>query len=187
MHTARYLGDAAWTEAWCISWYAVRRGDVVWIQHSGGLHGFITNVCFHPKDRVGAIALINGVAEADELAMDLATIARDAVNAAPVAVEPPDPLRTDSGPCSGSTWTITKARSSAWNGGTGSSPSSIRTGTPGGRRSPRRASPTPSWWSPASGESGERVVFRRVPDGRVSSMFLASATLARLDPVVAPD
>ena len=91
MHTPRYLGDAAWTEAWCISWYARRRGDVVWVQHSGGLHGFITNVCFHPEDRVGAIALINGVGNASELAMDLATIARDAVNAAPVAIEPPAP------------------------------------------------------------------------------------------------
>jgi hypothetical protein len=35
-------------------------------------------------------------------------------------------------------------------------------------------------------ESGERVVFSRVPDGRVSSMYLAAATLFRLDPVVSP-
>src|SRR5262249_33969619 len=92
MHTPRYLGDETWTEAWCISWYARRRGDVVWVQHSGGLHGFITNVCFHPKDRVGAIALINGIGDAAELAMDLATLARDAVRAAPAVIQPPGPL-----------------------------------------------------------------------------------------------
>ncbi len=187
MHTARYLGDAAWTEAWCISWYAVRRGDVVWIQHSGGLHGFITNVCFHPKDRVGAIALINGVAEADELAMDSATIARDAVNAAPVAVEPPAPLPDGfrsllglyvdyhEGAILRLEWrdgklTLVDPDRNAWR----------PTLTPTGE-------PDAFLVEPGVRESGERVVFRRVPDGRVSSMFLASATLARLDPVVAPD
>jgi hypothetical protein len=50
MHKARYLGNEAWTEAWWISWYAVRKDDVIWVQHSGGIHGFITNVCFDPKE-----------------------------------------------------------------------------------------------------------------------------------------
>ncbi len=63
------------------------------MQHSGGLHGFLTNVCFDPKERVGAIALVNGGGEEpDSLAMDLAGIARDAVRAAPAPIEPPAPL-----------------------------------------------------------------------------------------------
>ena len=57
MHNPRYLGDDAWTSAFGISWYGVRKDDVIWIQHSGGLHGFITNVCFERKSRVGAIVL----------------------------------------------------------------------------------------------------------------------------------
>ena len=36
---------------------------------------------------------------------------------------------------------------------------------------------------PGSRESGEHVVFRRLPDGRVASVFLAARTLFRLDPV----
>jgi CubicO group peptidase (beta-lactamase class C family) len=93
MHRPRYLGNEAWTEAWGIAWYAVRRDDVIWVQHSGGLHGFLTNVCFDPKERVGAIALVNGGGEEpDSLAMDLAGIARDAVRAAPAPIEPPAPL-----------------------------------------------------------------------------------------------
>jgi CubicO group peptidase (beta-lactamase class C family) len=39
MHTARYLGDDTWTEAWGIAWYARRRDDVIWVQHAGGVHG----------------------------------------------------------------------------------------------------------------------------------------------------
>ena len=60
MHTARYLADEAWTQAFCISWYAVRKNDVIWVQHSGGLHGFNTNICFDPEHKVGAIVLLNG-------------------------------------------------------------------------------------------------------------------------------
>jgi CubicO group peptidase (beta-lactamase class C family) len=35
MHRPRYLGDAAWTEAWCIAWYAKRRGETVEIYCTG--------------------------------------------------------------------------------------------------------------------------------------------------------
>jgi hypothetical protein len=36
---------------------------------------------------------------------------------------------------------------------------------------------------PGVRESGERVIFNRTPDGRVSSVFLASDTWLRLDVV----
>ena len=35
--------------------------------HSGGLPGYTTNVCFDPREGVGAIALLNGIANAAEL------------------------------------------------------------------------------------------------------------------------
>jgi CubicO group peptidase (beta-lactamase class C family) len=187
MHTARYLGDAAWTEAWCISWYARRRDDVIWVQHSGGLHGFITNVCFHPKDRVGAIALINGVGDAAELAMDLATIVRDAVNAAPSAIEPPAPLP-------GAYRSLLGLYLDPHEGLIG-------------RLEWREGKLTfvdpdePAWRpvfvptdeadvflvEPGVRESGERVVFNRLPDGRVASMYFAAATLVRFDAVAPLD
>jgi CubicO group peptidase (beta-lactamase class C family) len=78
MHKPRYLADDSWTRAWGISWYAVRRNDTVWIQHSGDLPGFSSNACFHPGDRAGAVVLLNGTGDAAELAMDLAAIARKA-------------------------------------------------------------------------------------------------------------
>jgi CubicO group peptidase (beta-lactamase class C family) len=185
MHTPRYLGDEKWTEAFCVSWYAHRRGDVVWVQHSGGLHGFITNVCFHPKDRVGAIVLLNGVADASELAMDLATIARDAVNATPAAIEPPVPLPDAYRPLLGlyldphvgtvfrlewrdAKLTFVDPDEETWR----------PTLVPGG-------GPDTFVVEPGVRESGEQVVFNRLPDGRVASVYLGAATLPRLGPVVA--
>jgi CubicO group peptidase (beta-lactamase class C family) len=89
MQRPRYLEGEKWEEAWCIGWYAVRTGDTVWIQHSGGLPGFTTNMCFHPKDRVGAIALLNGVADASKLSMGLGGLALEAVRAAVRPLEVP--------------------------------------------------------------------------------------------------
>ena len=82
MHRPRYLEGDKWEEAWCIGWYAVRTGETVWIQHSGGLPGFITNACFRSKERVGAMAFLNGVAEASKLAMELGGLALEAARGA---------------------------------------------------------------------------------------------------------
>jgi hypothetical protein len=40
---------------------------------------------------------------------------------------------------------------------------------------------------PGVRQSGERAVFRRLDDGRVSSLFLTAGTFRRLDPVATPD
>jgi hypothetical protein len=40
---------------------------------------------------------------------------------------------------------------------------------------------------PGFRESGENCVFRRLPDGRVASVFVAAGTWARLEPLEAPD
>jgi CubicO group peptidase (beta-lactamase class C family) len=187
MHTPRYLGNAAWTEAWCISWYGVRRDDVIWIQHSGGLDGFITNACFHPGDRVGAIVLLNGIGDAAELSMDLATIARDAVRAAPPVLEPPAPLPEQFRPLLGiyfdePTGEISRLE---WRDGkltfVGSEEPTWR---------PTLAAtedPDVFVVEPGVRESGEPVKFHRMADGRVASVFLAASTLTRLDAVVAPE
>ena len=75
MHKPRYLGDDGWKEAFGISWYAIRKDDVTWIQHSGALNGFIASACFDREHGVGAIALLNGAADTQDLAMDLADTA----------------------------------------------------------------------------------------------------------------
>ncbi len=186
MHKARYIGNDEWTEAWCISWYAVRREKVIWVQHSGGLHGFNSNVCFDPKEKVGAIALLNGIGDASSLAMDLATIARDAAREAAPAIEPPAPLPegyrpllgiyvdADHGAVVRLEWRDAKLMfidpdDTAWR------PTLARTDDP-----------DVFLIEPGQRESGELAVFRRLADGRVASILLAASTLVRLDRVVEP-
>jgi CubicO group peptidase (beta-lactamase class C family) len=186
MHTPRYLGNAEWTEAWCIAWYATRKGDVVWIQHGGSLHGFRTDVCFDSRNKVGAIALINGVGDATELALDLAEIAREAAMAAPPRIEPPPAMpdayrpllglyfASDSGVVLRLEWrdgklTFVFPDDPAWPTLSPTSDPNVFQIDPGVR------------------QSGECAVFNRLADGRVASVFVAAGTYARLEPVRATD
>lgn len=183
MHTARYLADKAWTQAFCISWYAVRKDDVIWVQHSGGLHGFITNICFDPEHKVGAIVLLNGVGPAPELAMELASVARDTIRDAAPAIEAPAPMPAAYSDLLGLYVDAEQAMvlRLEWRDGAlvfidPSDETWRPTLTP---------TPDPHTFTVAPGvrESGEDVVFTRNAGGRVSSVFLASGTLVRFGPV----
>ena len=183
MHSPRYIGDEEWTAAFGIAWWAVRRNGVVWIQHSGGLHGFRSNVCFDPKHRVGAVALINGVGDAIALSMDLAEIARGAVLAMAPRIDAPLPTPDAFRPLLGIyfdhelgrllrvEWrdgrlTIVDPELPTWR------PTLAPTGEP-----------DVFLIQPGVRESGENAVFNRVDGGRVASVFIAAGTWRRLEPV----
>jgi CubicO group peptidase (beta-lactamase class C family) len=90
MHKPRYLADDDWTTASGISWSANRQDNVTWIQHSGGLPGFTTSICFDPGAQVGAVVLHNGTNSTVETARELAVTARRlAGSATPVVTVPP--------------------------------------------------------------------------------------------------
>lgn len=180
MHTPRYLADEAWTEAFAIAWYAVRRGDLIWTQHSGGLYGFTTNVCFRARDRLGAIVLLNGAGDAADLAMQLAELALPEARRLVEPAMAPVPMPESYRPLLGLyfiaeeslvvrlEWrdgklTLRDPDSHAW------LPTLEPTGDPDvfvirGFR-----------------ESGERAVFGHGADGRVVTMRMGPATLGRLD------
>jgi CubicO group peptidase (beta-lactamase class C family) len=183
MHRPRYLVDEAWTQAWGIGWYAVRRDDVIWVQHAGGLPGFVTNVCFDPTGRVGAIALVNGFADAAELAMDLAGIARTAIREAAPTIPAPPATPDAYRPLLGMYVSI--------NGG-----ELIRLEWRDGKLV--FITPDDPAWKPALSAtedpdvftvepgfrpSGEPARFTRTADGRVRSLFLGGETWSRLEPV----
>ncbi|HEU0303040.1 MAG TPA: serine hydrolase domain-containing protein [Gaiellaceae bacterium] len=185
MHKPRYLVDPEWTRAWAIGWYARRRENAVWIMHSGGHYGFITNACFDPKEKVGAIALLNGFGDATGLAMDLGTIARDAVKAAAPAIEPPKKLPRK--------WRDFVGLYVMKHFG-----DVVRVEWKDGKLT--LIDPTDPTWTPTLAatddpdvfviepgfrESGELVRFQRGKDGRVVSVVVAVATIERLEPVSA--
>jgi len=185
MHKARYLGDDAWTEAFGISWYAARKGEVIWVQHAGGLNGFITSICFDPKEKVGAIVLLNGIGDASELSMELGAIARDAVREAAPPIEPAASMPPDYRDLLGLYVDEEQAMIARveWRDG-------VLTIVDPDQASWRPAllpteDPDVFVVAPGVRESGERVTFRRRADGRVTSMFLAVATMVRFGPVEA--
>ena len=183
MHTPRYLADEAWTGAYGIAWAALRQDSVIWVQHSGGLHGFRSNVCFDPKHDVGAIVLINGVGNATLLAMDLATIAREAVLGEPPRIEPPQPLPDAYRPLIGlyHDGELGVEVRLEWRDG---KLTFIDPMTPEWRPT-LVATDDPDVFliEPGARQSGENAVFHRMPDGRVSSVFIAAGTWVRLEPV----
>jgi hypothetical protein len=161
----------------------VRRDDVIWVQHSGGLHGFITNACFDPKEKVGAIALLNGIEEAADLAMDLGGIARTAVREAAPAIEPPAPTPDAYRPLLGFYVSVESGDviRLEWRDAT---LVFLSDADPAWR--PTLAStddPDVFVVEPGFRPSGEEATFARTADGRVRSMFMGGETWARLDPV----
>jgi CubicO group peptidase (beta-lactamase class C family) len=187
MHRPRYLANEAWTEAFGIAWYAVRRAEVIWVQHSGALHGFRSNVCFDPKHSVGAIVLVNGLTDASALAMDLGEIAREAAIAMPLTVEAPMPTPPQLRPLLGIYFDpeLGLTRRVEWR----DAKLTIVDPELADWRPTLAPTADPDIFVVERGmrESGEKVVFRRLADGRVASIFIAAGTWQRLEPVAAHD
>lgn len=181
MHRPRYLLNEMWTAAMGIGWAAVRADKVTWVFHGGGIYGFTTHVCFDPKERVGAIAMINGIGSAGQLAMDLAKIAWEAVHEAAPPIEPP--------PATPGAW---RALLGLYTGPFGSM---IRVEWRDGKLTivdPSipflpRLSPTETAddfvVDPGGEEWGDHIRFIRTADGRVKAVLLNYTTFVRLDPV----
>ncbi len=186
MQRPRYLEGDKWEEAWAIGWYAVRKGETVWLQHSGGLPGFITNACFRAKERIGAIAFLNGVANASELAMDLGAIALDAVRSAAADFELPEAMPDAYGrllgvygePIEAILWRL------EWRDGAlvlrdPEEPDETLTLLP--TDDPLRF--TIDWFRR---ESGEPVAFHTGADGRVTGVTIGPYSLQRFEPIGEP-
>jgi hypothetical protein len=147
------------------------------------LHGFQTTVCFDPKQQVGAIALVNGLGDAAELAMGLASAARDAVRAAPPPIDPPAPLpdawRDLLGLYADPDYTFILRLE--WRD---AKLTFVDSDTPDWRPMLQPTSePDAFVVEPGVRESGEPCTFQRTADGRIRSVVLGSALLRRLDPV----
>jgi len=183
MHRPRYISNEAWTEAFCLSWYAVRRVDTVWTQHSGGLYGFITNACFSLSDRVGAIALLNGGAEASVLAMDLGDLVLPAARITVKRAERWAAMPASYAPLVG-LYAIPELGAIGrleWSDG---KLTAVDPSEPLWRPT---LSPTDDPYvftvDPGVRESGELATFLRRADGRVRALMLGPVTYQRMDSV----
>jgi len=184
MQTARYLSDAAWTEAWCVSWYATRRGESIWIGHAGMLDGFTSYAGFLPAQKIGVIVLVNnGVAEPADLALRLGEIVAGVARrppTAPLAAPVPDGLRDFPGLYMNERWGMVFRIEIEWRDG------ALRVVTPdptGPRRTLSQTGDRDVFIIEGGRDAGETAVFLRAADGRVRAVRLAYSTYARLEPV----
>jgi D-alanyl-D-alanine carboxypeptidase len=183
MHKPRYLSDEDWSTAIGISWFSVRKDNVTWVGHSGGLPGFTSDVCFDRDSRVGAVVLLNGAAEASALAMSLAAAGRDLAEAAAPEVRRPAPTPADVAPLLGlyAAPDMSFVVRLEWRDG---KPTLVDTSAPGQKiLLDRAAEPGGFVVAPGYRQSGEHVRFGRRPDGTVVSLQLGGGSLVRLDPV----
>ncbi len=183
MHKPRYLSDEEWSSAWGISWYSARKDGVTWVQHSGGLPGFVSNACFDRGSGVGAVALVNGGDDAAELAMSLAARARELAQSAAPKLTAPAPAPPELLPLLG---VYAPADMSflvrvEWRDGQ----LAIVLGSGPGETVPLERGSEPGSFLAAPGfrQSGEPVVFRHRADGTVTSMLIGGGSVVRLDPV----
>lgn len=182
MHKPRYLSDEEWTTAWGVSWYAVRMDGVTWVQHSGGLPGFKSNACFDRDTRVGAIALVNGIADASALAMSMAAAGRGLAKSAAPSLRMPTSTPADVAPLLG---VYAPANMGAlikleWRDG---KLALLDAAEPGQPIAVAVGEPGSFVVAPGFRESGEPVEFLRRPDGRVVALLFGGDSLVRLDPV----
>jgi CubicO group peptidase (beta-lactamase class C family) len=183
MHKPRYLSDEEWSSAWGISWYAERKDDITWVQHSGGLPGFTSNACFDRSTGVGAIVLVNGVADASALAMSLAAVGRGLAAAAAPQPRPLRPTPADVAPLLGvyAPPDLSFLVKLEWRDG---HVTMIDTSEPGEKVVLNRAGEPGSFVvAPGVRQSGEPVEFRRLADGSVAGMTFGGGSLVRLGPV----
>lgn len=183
MHKPRYLSDEEWSSAWGVSWYCVRKDGVTWVQHSGGLPGFVSNACFDRGSGVGAIALVNGGADASALAMALGAQARELAQAAAPALREAAPTPGELRPLLGlyAPADLSFLVRVEWRDGK----LTVIDGQGEGEPMPLEAGSEPGSFVVAPGfrESGEPLVFGRRADGAVTSMLMGGGSLVRLDPV----
>ena len=185
MHRPRYLTDDEWTQAWGIAWCGRRRGDTVWISHSGWVPGFTSGICFDPRSQVGAIILLNGEHFTSiELAISLAETARVACSAHASQAGPA--TRATPGACQpllglyarpGHTYVVRVE----WRDGR----LAVAGPEPDGWRFSLSPTSDPDVFAvdPDFPQAGDLVRFHRTADGRISSMSLFDATFTRLAPV----
>jgi hypothetical protein len=166
-----------------------RRGEDVWVGHSGGTFGYSSSVLFSVADRVGAIVLSNGTAPISSLAPALLARALAQIPgegpAAPTVVSPmvptPMPLAFEDLVGLYSWEDVGELARVEWRDGRlamlwGSSPAS-----PGGSTRVLEPTEDPLRFVVRGGrEAGEPCVFRRGDDGSVVGLTIRGWPLARL-------
>ena len=92
MHRPVYISpDWSWGQA--LGWRAHRRGELVYLEHGGGIHGYSSQVVFNKPAKMGAITLANvwPPPPRDSIAVELLDAAVDALATSQIVAAPESP------------------------------------------------------------------------------------------------
>jgi len=92
LHRPAVITNDSWTGAQGLAWYHARRGERIYVGHSGGTPGFSARIAFSLPDGVGVVVLANGSAPVSELALGLADRVVDARREHPALVPAARPV-----------------------------------------------------------------------------------------------
>jgi CubicO group peptidase (beta-lactamase class C family) len=100
------VDEARWSLGWGLGLGLYRRGDRVFVGHGGAMPGFLASLCVHRAERTGAVVLVASSAEAapEDVALDLAEAALDALPRMPAPWQPDPDVPGDVVPFLGRWW-----------------------------------------------------------------------------------
>jgi CubicO group peptidase (beta-lactamase class C family) len=95
-----------WRLGWGLGLMLMREGDRILVGHIGAMPGFLTGVAIAPRERAGAVVLVNSGAgvEVEDLVRRLAVIAADAYPSQPETWEPAASIPPELEPLVGRWW-----------------------------------------------------------------------------------
>jgi CubicO group peptidase (beta-lactamase class C family) len=95
-----------WKLGWGLGLMLVREGDRIFVGHSGAMPGFLAFLAVSPKERSGAVVLVNSGAgvKIEELTRKLAVVAAEAYPPEPEPWRPTDGVPTELEPLLGRWW-----------------------------------------------------------------------------------
>jgi CubicO group peptidase (beta-lactamase class C family) len=89
MHAVQVMVDNdRWTSGWGLGLSLGRQGERIYAGHGGGMPGFLSGLAYVRKETIAAAALANGVADMQQVAIELAAMVADAFPAEPEPWEP---------------------------------------------------------------------------------------------------
>jgi Beta-lactamase len=95
-----------WKLGWGLGLMLLREGDRIFVGHGGAMPGFLAFVAVSPKERSGAVVLVNSGAgvKIEELTRKLAVVAAEAYPPEPEPWRPTDGVPTELEPLLGRWW-----------------------------------------------------------------------------------
>jgi CubicO group peptidase (beta-lactamase class C family) len=179
MWTPVAMGDLdSWTAGYGLGLQLWRRGERVYLGHTGSMPGYLAVLAVHRASRTGVVAYANAYSLAGEPIGDLGMrLLGEVLDREPAPVRPwrpGTPAPAGIAPLTGRWWWMGREFEVAWNGGLVMRP--VGNGAEVWRFT---ADGTDRWRCHSGMNDGEILTVRRAPDGTVAALDIATFVFTR--------